>query len=384
METPTPFEVHVAESELDDLRDRLARTRWFDDLDDTDWQYGVSASYLRELCEYWRTEFDWRAQEDILNSFDQFMVVSDAQPIHFIHAPSAEPDAIPLLLVHGWPGSIFEYVGVIDALRDPVAYGGRASDAFHVVLPSIPGYGFSSPTTGPGWGPKRISAAFTELMLSLGYDRFAAGGGDWGAIITTELARADQGEHLLGLHLTMPLGQPPGDGEVDELDDIDRAGLDDWDRHHAAGNVIHVPINNTRPHTLAYALNDSPAGLAAWLLDKFRSYSDNDGDVEQSFTKDELLAHFTTYWLTGTISSASRLYVERVRDGSKPEKAVRVNVPTGCAIFPRDVRRVPRAWADRLYTIDRWTVMPAGGHFGSEEEPEAYVDEVRSFFATLR
>lgn len=383
MDAPTPFSVHVADSVLDDLRDRLSRTRWIDDLGDDSWTYGVSAAYLRELCDYWQTEFDWREQEATLNAFDQFVVSSDGQPIQFIHARSPEPDAMPLLLVHGWPGSIFEFATVIDPLRDPVKYGGRASDAFHIVCPSIPGYGFSSPLVGPGWGPRRVAAAFTELMLSLGYERFGTSGGDWGAIITTELGRADQGAHVVGLHLTMPLGiAPDPDGPADVLSETDLDGMADWDRHQAAGNVVHVPINNTRPHTLAFALNDSPAGLAAWLLDKFRAYSDCDGDIERSFTKDELLAHFTTYWVTNTIASASHIYYERAQDASR--QAVFVDIPTGCSIFPRDVRRVARPWADRLYRITWWHQMEAGGHFGSEEEPDAYIGEVRGFFATLR
>ena len=385
MDAPTPFVAHVSDETLHDLRERLSRTRWFDDFDDNDWAYGVSAAYLRELCAYWQTDFDWRAQESKVNSFDQFVSVSDGQPIHYIHARSPEPNAMPLLLVHGWPGSIFEFLTVIDPLRNPAAYGGDPADAFHIVCPSIPGYGFSGPTLRPGWGPRRIAAAFTELVADLGYDRFGAGGGDWGAIITTELARADQGEHLLGLHLTMPLGQAPSpDGPDDVLSNTDRAGLADWERHQADGNVVHVPVNSTRPHTLAFALNDSPAGLAAWLVDKFRAYSDCDGDVERSFTKDELLAHITLYWATGTIASASRLYYERVNDWSTAGAPIVVSVPTGCAIFPRDVKRVPRAWADRLYSIQRWTNMPAGGHFGSEEEPQAYVSEVRTFFRSLR
>jgi len=385
MDQPRPFTLAFPEEDLEDLRERLSRTRWFDELDGADWSYGVSGAYLRELCSYWQNSFDWRAQESILNSFDQFLAVSDSQPIHFIHARSGEQDAIPILLVHGWPGSVFEFVKVIRPLIDPVAHGGQAKDAFHVVCPSIPGYGFSGPTVGPGWGPERIAAAFADVMQVLGYERYAAGGGDWGAIITTALARADQGRRLLGLHLTMPLGAPPAESHAaEELSASDRLGLADWARHQAEGSVVHVQINNTRPHTLAYALNDSPAGLAAWLLDKFRSYSDCDGDLERSFSKDELLAHVTTYWLTGTIASASRLYYERVRDGSQLTPPVRVPVPTGCAIFPADVRRVPRPWAERLYNITRWVEMPAGGHFGSEEEPELYVEEVRSFFRSLR
>jgi microsomal epoxide hydrolase len=386
VESFTPFTVAVPDETLDDLRDRLARTRFIDEFEGSDWAYGVSRAYLLELCEYWRTTFDWRAQEAILNSFDQFQMRIDGQPLHFIHARSPNPRALPLLLVHGWPGSIFEFVKVIGPLADPVAYGGDDEDAFHVVSPSIPGYGFSGPTAAPGWGPARIASAFARLMQGLGYDRYGAGGGDWGAIITTEMARADQGRHLCGLHLSMPLGEPPLPGDDDEtLSEADQKGLADWAEHQANGTVVHVPINSTRPHTLAFALNDSPAGLAAWLVDKFRSYSDCDGDVEKSFTRDELLAEITTYWVTGTIASASRLYYERAHErrlGSSP--APRVEVPTGCAIFPRDVRRVPRPWAERLYNIQRWAEMPSGGHFAGLEEPELLVSELRAFFGPRR
>jgi len=244
----TPFTVAVPEETLVDLRDRLARTRFIDDFDGNEWTYGVSRSYLQELCEYWRTTFDWRAQEATLNSFDQFHVRIDGQPIHFIHARSTKPAALPLLLVHGWPGSIFEFVKVIGPLSDPVAYGGDEADAFHVVSPSLPGYGFSGPTVEPGWCPGRIASALAVLMDGLGYERYGAGGGDWGAIVTTELARADEGRHMCGLHLTMPLGEPPPEGDGDDvLTDVDQKGLEDWAAHQANGTVVHVPINSTRP-----------------------------------------------------------------------------------------------------------------------------------------
>jgi len=386
VELLSPFKVEVPEATLADLRARLAQTRWIDDHDGDGWDLGVSRSYLRELCEYWRTTFDWRAQEALINGFDQYVVDVDGQPIHFVHAPSARADALPLLLVHGWPGSVFEYIKVLRPLSDPVAAMGAEADAFHVVAPSIPGYGFSGPTLHPGWGPSRIASAFATLMRHLGYDRYALAGGDWGAIITTELARADGGQHVCGLHLTMPLGEPPPAGHQDVLTDADQRGLDDWARHQATGTVVHVAINSTRPHTLAFGLNDSPAGLAAWLIDKYRSYSDCGGDVETAFTRDELLTEVTTYWVTGTIASASRLYAERAGETraltSTPPP---VEVPTGCAIFPRDVRRVPRAWADRVYrNIPRWREMPAGGHFPGLEEPELLVAELREFFRPLR
>ncbi len=385
MEHCAPFTVAVPEEVLVDLRVRLDRTRFIDDFEGDEWTYGVSRSYLRELCDYWRTTFDWRAQEAILNSFDQFQTQVDGQPIHFIHARSSNPAALPLLLVHGWPGSIFEFVKVIGPLSDPEGHGGDATDAFHVVAPSIPGYGFSGPTIKPGWGPGRMAAAFALLMEGLGYGRYGAAGGDWGAIITTEMARVDGGLHLCGLHLTMPLGEPPQDAERDEaLTEADRKGLEEWAAHQANGTVVHVAINSTRPHTLAFALNDSPAGLAAWLVDKFRSYSDCDGDLDRSFTKDELLAEITTYWVTGTIASASRLYFERAHERNLTPPLRRIEVPTGCAIFPRDVRRVPRPWAERRYNIQRWREMPSGGHFPGLEEPKLLVSELRQFFRPLR
>ena len=263
----------------------------------------------------------------------------DEQPIHFIHARSPNPEALPLLLVHGWPGSIFEFVKVIGPLTTPTADSGIDADAFHVVAPSIPGYGFSGPTRSAGWGPKHIAAALRGPHGRPGIRPLRRAGGDWGAIITTELARADEGRHLCGLHLTSPHGERPERADDELLSEGERQGLADWAKHVANGTVVHVQINSTRPHTLAFALNDSPAGLAAWLLDKYRSYSDCDGEVERSFTKDELLAHITTYWVTGTIASASRLYYERVQDGNPWHPPRRIEVPTGCSIFPRDVRR---------------------------------------------
>jgi microsomal epoxide hydrolase len=384
VEQLAPFTVAVPEEVLTDLRARLERTRFIDDFAADEWTYGVSLTYLRELCDHWRTAFDWRAQEAILNGFDQLETHVDGQHLHLIHARSPNPAAMPLLLVHGWPGSIFEFVKVIGPLSDPAAHDGDPADAFHVVAPSIPGYGFSGPTSEPGWGPVRIAAAFAELMERLGYGRYGAAGGDWGAIITTALARADGGRRLSGLHLTMPLGGPSEDPNREPISAADQRGLDDWAAHQAAGTVVHVAVNSTRPHTLAFALNDSPAGLAAWLVDKFRSYSDCDGDLDRSFTKDELLAEITTYWVTGTIASASRLYYERAHERDLTPSSARIEVPTGCAIFPRDVRRIPRPWAERQYDLRRWTEMPSGGHFPGLEEPELLVAELRAFFRLLR
>jgi len=381
-----PFEVHIPQHELDDLRERLARTRWLDEFPGSGWSYGTSRRYLEELCEYWRAEFDWRACEARLNAFGQVAMDVDGQRVHAIHARSPEPGALPLLLVHGWPGSVFEFEKVIEPLRDPRQHGGDASDAFHVVCPSIPGYGFSGPTPGPGWNVRRSSAAFALLMQRLGYDRYGAAGGDWGAIITSDLLRSGAGTGVLGLYLTMPLGEPPEGSDDPEagLRPSERQGLHDWTRHQAAGTVIHLPLNTTRPHTMAFAMNDSPAGLAAWLVDMYRSFSDCDGDVERCFTKDELLANVTTYWVTGTIASAARLYAEWAEQKRSSARPPRVDVPTGCAIYPRDVRRVPRSWAERLYFITHWTEMPAGGHFPALEQPELFVADLQAFFRHLR
>jgi pimeloyl-ACP methyl ester carboxylesterase len=382
----SPFELHVDDADLHDLRGRLARTRWPEAFPDADWSYGTDQAFLRELCEYWRMEFDWRQCEARMNSFGQVVMDVDGQRLHAIHAKSPEADAVPLLLVHGWPGSVFEFEKVVEPLRDPAAHGGRASDAFQVVCPSIPGYGFSGPTHRPGWNVRRISSAFAELMELLGYPQYVAAGGDWGAITTTDLARSPAGAGMRALYLTMPLGEPPGATADPEegLAESERRGLRDWASHQAAGRVMHHSLNSTRPHTMTFAMNDSPAGLAAWIVDMWRSFSDCGGDIERSFTKDELLANITTYWLTGTIASAARLYVEWAQQKRTSPPPPRVAIPTGCAIYPRDVRRIPRAWAERTYSIVHWSEMPAGGHFPSVEVPELFVDDLQVFFRQFR
>ncbi len=382
----TPFELRVPQADLDDLRERLARTRWVGEFDGGGWSYGTSRAYLRELCEYWRTGFDWRACEARLNAFGQVVTDVDGQRVHAVHAPSSEPGALPLLLVHGWPGSVFEFEKVIEPLRDPVRFGGRAADAFHVVCPSIPGYGFSGPTAAPGWNVRRISSAFDSLMRRLGYRGYGAAGGDWGAHIVADLARPGSGAEVRGLYLTMPAGEPPEGtaGTEAGLTDAERRGLRDWAARQADGTVIHLPLNTTRPHTMAFAMNDSPAGLAAWMVDMYRSFSDCGGDVERSFTKDELLANVSTYWLTETIASAARLYAEWAEQKRTSPRPARIEVPTGCAIYPHDVRRIPRSWAERRYAIRHWTEMPAGGHFASLEQPGLFAADLRAFFRPLR
>ena len=370
--------IDVPANAIEDLRARLASTRWFDWAEGSGWAYGTDIDYLRGLCAYWESGFDWAAIQERLNSFGQVETFVDGQRIHAFHVRSPRSDATPLLLVHGWPGSVLEFIDVLAPLSDPDGHGCQGGPAFHVVCPSIPGYGFSGPTRVPGWNLRRISGAFDGLMDELGYHAYAAAGGDWGANIATDLARSDRAHHLTGLHLTMPMGVAPLDDARPDLDPFERTGLDDWARSLATGVVNHVATNSHRPHTMALAMNDSPAGLACWLVDMIRSFTVGDGDVEEALTRDQLLANASVYWFTGTIASACRLYWEwRVQKAAQPDPPF-VSTPTSVAVFPSDVRRLPRSWSEPLYNIVDWQVMPAGGHFASWEQPEAFVSSLRS------
>jgi microsomal epoxide hydrolase len=282
-----------------------------------------------------------------------------------------------LLLVHGWPGSVIEFLDVLGPLSDPDANGAPGAPAFHVVSPSIPGYGFSGPTNARGWNGRRISRAFDDLMHVLGYANYAGAGGDWGANIITDLARSDRAVSLTSMHLTMPTGLPPVEGEVDELTEFERQSLADWDRAVATGRVNHVATNTHRPHTMTVAMNDSPAGLLSWLVDMCRSFTVMDGDVETALTREQLLANATIYWVTGTIGSACRLYWEWAQQKRNDPAPPFVETPTSVSIFPTDIRRWPRSWAERCLNIVDWEVMPVGGHFGSWEQPQLFTDAVR-------
>lgn len=374
---PDPVRIDIPPAVLADLRERLARTRWFDGLPGAGWTYGTDIAYLRELCDYWADGFDWQAVQDRLNAFDQVETTVDGQRIHAFHQRSPRADATPLLLVHGWPGSVIEFIDCIGPLTDPDGHGAPGAPAFHVVAPSIPGYGFSGPTTQPGWDVRHISGAFDDLMQSLGYEQYAGAGGDWGSNILTDLARSDRAGSLTALHLTMPTGLPPAPGEVEELDDFERESLAHWDHALATGRVAHVTVNTFRPHTMAVAVNDSPAGLLSWLVDMCRSFTVYEGDVETALTRDQLLANATIYWATGTISSAMRLYHEWAAQKAAMGEPPFVTVPVSVSIFPDDIRRWPRSWAERCLNIVAWEVLPAGGHFGSWEQPELFVDAVR-------
>ena len=376
-----PFEIHIDESVLNDLQQRLGRVRLPDQIEESAWDYGTNLSYLKELIDYWRTKFDWREQERKLNALNHFKTTIDGLDIHFIHQRSKEPDALPLVITHGWPGSVAEFQKVIGPLTDPVAHGGRAEDAFHVVCPSIPGYGFSDNPRERGFNSDRVGEVVAKLMARLGYTRYGAQGGDWGAAVTSWLGGHDA-EHVVGIHLNMAWVGPPEGMENPEEGipawELERSKKREewWKRERAYGD-----LHGTKPQTLGYGLNDSPVGLAAWIIEKFRTWSDSGGNIESRFTKDELLTNIMIYWATETITSSLRLYYESRHN---PLALDRVEVPTGVAVFPAEIVFSPRKWVEARYNITRWTEMPRGGHFAAMEEPELYVEDVRAFFGKLR
>jgi pimeloyl-ACP methyl ester carboxylesterase len=373
-----PFRVTVAPEDITDLRDRLARTRWPDQLPGSGWTLGTDRSYLQALCRHWAEAFDWSLFEERFNRFAQFVTDIEGQSLHFFHVRSPEPDALPLLISHGWPGSVAEFLDVLGPLSDPRAHGADGADAFHVVAPSLPGYGFSGPTNRAGVDIAQIAEWFDVLMTRLGYDRYVAQGGDWGALITARLG-ADHSNHVMGIHLNMlPVEPPPREERLTGVSEDERAGLE-RNRRFRQEETGYQAIQSTKPQTLAYGLNDSPAGLAAWIVEKFRTWSDCDGDVERSFTKDRLLDNISVYWLTGTIGSSVRLYQE-----NPPGHFPAVTVPTGHSSFPGEIYQVPRAWAERRYRITSWTTPARGGHFAAMEVPDLFVDEVRTYFRALR
>jgi epoxide hydrolase len=376
-----PFRIELPDRALDDLHERLLRTRLPEQIPDAGWDYGMELGYLSEFLAYWRDEYDWRRAEAQLNAFDHFLTEIDGARVHFLHARSPEPDALPLIITHGWPGSIVEFLEIIGPLADPRAHGGDPQDAFHVVCPSIPGYAFSGPTRERGWNSGRVARAFTELMAALGYSRYGAQGGDWGSMISTQIGLADP-EHVAGIHLNMVIAFPPPDLDVSALSDAERDSLASLEYYNRDENG-YARIQGTRPQTIGYALDDSPAGLAAWIVEKFRAWTDCDGDVERCLTKDKMLDNIMLYWLTGTAHSSGRLYFELEHNRAGVLDA-RVEVPVGVAAFPREVLRFPRSWAEHRYNIVRWTDMPRGGHFAALEQPELLVDEVRGFFRLVR
>ena len=385
-EAVRPFTVAVPDAVLEDLRLRLARTRLPDELDGAEWDYGMPLGYLRELITYWRDEYDWRAQEARLNAFDQFMTRIDGIDVHFIHQRSPEPDALPLIVTHGWPGSVVEFLEIIGPLSDPAAHGGRAEDAFHVVAPSIPGYGFSGHPRQRGFGPEQAADVNAALMARLGYERYGLQGGDWGAIISRWHAFKHP-EQVAGLHLNMLIAGPPP-GVEDPEAGVPEAELQRM-RERAAffqgPETGYSHIQGTKPQTLGYGLNDSPAGQAAWIVEKFRTWCDCEGHPETVFSRDALLTNVMVYWLTESATSSARMYYESgLARAAGPGQPGRVEAPTAGAIFPHELFYTPRAWAEAHYNLVRWTEMPRGGHFAAMEQPELFVDDVRAFFAELR
>jgi epoxide hydrolase len=369
------FRIDVPAEVLDDLHARLAHTRWPEAECVDDWSQGIPLGYTQELAAYWADGYDWRSRQTALNRFDQFTTEIDGLDIHFIHQRSPHADALPLVITHGWPGSIAEFQKVIEPLVNPPS--GRAEDAFHVVCPSLPGYGFSGKPSKTGWGVGKIAEAWETLMLSLGYDRYGAQGGDWGAAVTTQIGR-NRG-HCIAIHLNMPIARPAagsgGDLTVDE-----QQALAAYAEHRQWGTG-YSKQQSTRPQTLGYGLVDSPVGQLAWIVEKFWAWTDCDGHPENAVSRDELLDNVMLYWITGSGASSARLYWESfnsfITDG-------RVELPTGVAAFPKEILRTPRRWCEAAYNITHWTTMPRGGHFAAFEQPDLFVDDVRAFFATVR
>lgn len=381
-----PFTISVPDSAIADLQQRLAATRFPDQISGTGWDYGTDTAYLKELVEYWREDFDWRAQERALNAFDQFVTTIDGVDVHFIHQRSSHPDAMPLLLTHGWPGSIAEFRKIIEPLTQPELHGGNPADAFHVVAPSLPGFGFSGKPAEIGYNPERMAHTLAALMDRLGYDRYGAQGGDWGAIINRILA-FQYPERVLGLHSNFVLASPPTDAEVVARVPANDLALREARQAYMANEVGYQQIQGTKPQSLGVALNDSPAGLAAWIVEKFHGWSDLDpaaaNPLEEKFSKDEMLTNISLYWFTGSITSSARIYYEN-RNFPMREPLGFVTVPTAGAVFPAEIYITPRLWAETQYNIVRWTLMPRGGHFAAMEETELLLEDVREFFATLR
>ncbi|MEI7991217.1 MAG: epoxide hydrolase family protein [Actinomycetota bacterium] len=383
-EAITPFQIKIPEAQLADLRARLEHARLPEAETVSDWSQGVPLAYVRELLDYWRTSYDWRRGEALLNGFPQFRTPLDGPDgtpldIHFLHVRSPEPNALPLVMTHGWPGSILEFHKVIGPLTDPRAHGGNPADAFHVVAPALPGYGFSGKPVATGWGVQHTAKAWGQLMRRLGYARYGAQGGDWGAITTTWIGRVDP-EGCLGLHINMPIALPTAEDMANltprELDGL--AAMKYYNDHDSG----YSKQQSTRPQTLGYALVDSPVGQMAWIVEKFFQWMDCDGHPENVLTKDELLDNVMLYWLTAAGASSARLSWESFASSLSPDP---VTVPSGMSIFPREIFRPSRRWAERIYTdIRHWNELDKGGHFAAFEQPEQFVNEVRTFFGHVR
>ena len=373
-----PFHLSVPQSTLDDLQRRLRGTRWPDAETVKDWTQGVPLEAVRELVDYWQTDYDWRRCEAMLNAFGQYRLEIDGVWIHFLHARSPVSGALPLLMTHGWPGSVIEFHKAIGPLIDPVAHGGASTDAFHVVAPSLPGFGFSDKPTRTGWNVERIAAAWDVLMRRLGYDSYVAQGGDWGAIVSSALGQAAP-PGLAAIHLTTVVVGPTDEGDnLTQEEKIEFAS----NAERRQSEFGYAMIQSTKPQTLGYALADSPAGQAAWIYEKFHGWMDCMGQPESVLSRDDILDNIMLYWLPNTAAASARLYWESLRTAVRPRK---INVPVGCSIFPKELSRPPRKWADKFYSnIIYWCALERGGHFAAFEQPGIFVDEVRKCFRLVR
>ena len=371
-----PYKIHVSDEILSDLHERLKRTRWPEKELVEDWSQGIPLGYVQEMCDYWLHTYNWRQRETELNRFDQFVTTIDECDIHFIHQRSPHEQATPLILSHGWPGSIVEFQKVIAPLSDPTNHGGSAEDAFHVVCPSLPGYGLSGKPPAAGWGVEKMADVFAELMIGLGYEHFGAQGGDWGSAITTALGGRHP-QNCIGIHLNMVSSRPQIE---DEPTDEEKAALDSAD-YYRKWDSGYSTQQRTRPQTLGYGLSDSPAVQLAWIVEKFWAWTDNQGVPDDALNRDEMLDNVMLYWVSNTAASSARLYWESFGSFRQPQ----VEVPTGVAHFPKEIFSPVRSWAESTYTdIRQWTKMPKGGHFAAFEQPDLFVEDVRSFFAQIR
>jgi pimeloyl-ACP methyl ester carboxylesterase len=402
MSTPTPstqaatadtairsFRIEVPEEEVVDLRRRIAATRWPDRETVTDQTQGVQLEKIQELVRYWGRDYDWRKAESKLNALPQFVTQIDGVDIQFAHIRSPHPDALPLIMTHGWPGSVFELLKVVGPLTDPTAHGGRAEDAFHLVLPTYPGYGFSGKPLDTGWGPQRVGRAWDELMGRLGYERYVSQGGDWGAIVSEAMAN-EPPDRLLGIHVNMPATVPPSVAKLlinfepapEEFSAAEKAAYASLAAFYTKG-AGYAAIMNTRPQTIGYALADSPVGMAAFFYDKFAAWTYSGGQPERALTRDEMLDDISLYWFTNTGASSSRSYWEVW--GRSPFDAVEISIPVGVTVFPGEIYRAPRSWAERnFHKLIYWNEVGKGGHFAAWEQPALLTDEIRAAFRSLR
>lgn len=379
-----PFTIHVSDDALQDLKRRLMTTRWPDEVGQN-WQYGTDLSYLKSLCEYWATDFNWRKQELRLNELNHFKTeIEPGRRLHFIHQRSSNENALPLVMTHGWPGSIAEFLNIIPMLTEPQDFGGSAADAFHLICPSIPGYGYSDAPTDPGFDQKKVAMDHVKLMQLLGYDNYVVQGGDWGSPISSWHARLAP-ESVLALHLTLVFApypkhkQDPMAGVTEREQEVLVAR-----KQHMAEGTGYQAIQGTKPQSLGYGLNDSPAGLAAWITEKFQSWTHHDGDFETVVSRDDLLTNLMIYWTTQTITSSARLYFESAHSANNLFEHGRIATPTGCAMFPGELYQPPRVWAEELYNIEYWSNPARGGHFAALEQPELLADDLRQFFRRFR